>query len=143
MLRLKWKRSSVLSELRETYSGIAQKLQDIFECTDFSERHMRLNVPVKGDMYPVMIYRGVSRLKNEREVVHVASPLLNVPVSAALSVAQDMDIMPIGGIRLLGELLHVHEAYGVNEVSVAQLEQCVRFIAAQAADMNVSFAGGE
>ena len=86
-----------------------------------------------GAPQPVTLYHGRSAASKDRELVHVASPLLGVSRERALDAAALMDAMPLGGLRLLGEHLHVHDSLPLPGIDGATLETTIRLVASEAA----------
>lgn len=86
-----------------------------------------------GAPQPVTLYHGRSAASKDRELVHIASPLLGVGFEQALDAAALMDSMPLGGLRLLGEHLHVHDSLPLPGVDGTTLEATIRLVASEAA----------
>jgi hypothetical protein len=72
--------------------------------------------------HPATVYHGRSVGARAGERVHVAAPLLGVARERTLDAATLMDSMPVGGLRLLGEYLHVHDSLPLPGVDPAILD---------------------
>lgn len=114
-----------------TFDDVQELVSAHFTVDDSSPRHARLSVELPEGTQPVMVYLGSSSLETSREVVNIASPLLDVNESKAYDIASQMDTMPLGALRRLGGILHIHEALAFSEFSDATLISCIRLIAAQ------------
>lgn len=126
-----------------TFEDVLELLAEHFSPNDSSSRHARLNVELPEGTQPVMVYRGMSSLESSREVVNIASPLLDVSDTKAYDVAVQMDTMPLGALRRLGGILHVHEALAFSEFTDETLISCIRLVAAQALSLRSARADGD
>lgn len=128
-----------MPETIDSFEAAAAFLREHAECEAATESHLRLRIPVAGaageadSLQPVTVYHGRSTTGAARERIHIASPLLGVDMAKALDAAALMDTMPLGGIRLLGEYLHVHDSLTLPEIGTHILEATVRLVAAEAA----------
>lgn len=127
---------------RSAFEGVLNLLANNFDCVDVSPRHARVNVKIAGGSHPATIYYGSSSLEGSREVVHIASPLLNVSETRVYEIARQLDDMPLGSLRRLGGILHIHEALALGEFTDEALISCVRLIAAQAQSLMSSMGAG-
>lgn len=152
----------------DTFEAAVVFLRSRFEGDAACEAHMRLRVPVApartegrddagsgatraaagpdagfgaSATHPATVYHGRSVGARASERVHVAAPLLGVARERALDAATLMDSMPVGGLRLLGEHLHVHDSLPLPGVDPATLEATVRLAAAEAATLVAELAG--
>lgn len=126
-----------------TFESALELLNAYFTCDDSSPRHTRLSVELPEGKQPVMVYLGTSSLESSREVVNIASPLLGISDDKAYDIAVLMDTMPLGALRRLGGILHIHEALAFGEFSGDTLISCVRLVAAQAFSLRSSHSDGE
>lgn len=118
-----------------SFESVLELLNTHFTCDDSSERHARLRIELPETTQPVMVYRGTSSLESSREVVNIASPLLKVSEDKAYEIARQIDNMPLGALRRLGDILHIHEALTFGEFNDDTLVSCIRLIAAQASSV--------
>lgn len=126
-----------------TFENVLELLSAHFTCDDSSPRHARLSVELSKGAQPVMVYLGSSSLETSREVVNIASPLLGVSADNAYDIAVSMDTMPLGALRRLGGILHIHEVLAFGEFTGEILISCIRLIAAQALSLRSSRANDE
>ena len=121
-----------------SFEDVLELLSEHFTSDDSSARHARLNVKLPEGTQPVMVYLGTSSLEASREVVNIASPLLDVSGDKAYDIASQMDAMPLGALRRLGGILHIHEVLAFGEFTSETLISCIRLIAAQAFSLRSS-----
>lgn len=117
------------------FASVLSYLTTLFECADSSPRHARLIVELPEGTQPVMVYRGTSSMDVSREVVHIASPLFGVSDDKLYAIAEHMDDMPLGALRRLGGIAHVHDALACESLDSDLAVSYVRLMAAQALSM--------
>lgn len=134
---------STTGEECTTFENVLELLSAHFTCDDSSPRHARLSVELSEGAQPVMVYLGSSSLETSREVVNIASPLLGVSVDNIYDIVASMDTMPLGALRRLGGILHIHEVLAFGEFTGEILISCIRLVAAQALSLRSSHSDGE
>ena len=106
-----------------------------FESDDVSAIHVRIHVPisVNGEdaIHPAMVWHGKSTT-SEREVVHIASPVI-AESGDMMALAAAADSLPLGALRTMGGLVHVHESLVIGTLPPLRLIGAVRLIATEAA----------
>ena len=126
-----------------TFDDVLELLSARFTVDDSSPRHARLNVELPEGMQPVMVYRGSSSLEVSRAVVNIASPLLGIDDNKTYDIASLMDTMPLGALRRLGGIMHIHEALAFGEFGDDTLIAYTRLIAAQALSLRLEGSDGK
>ena len=131
-----------MPKLVSDFAGATAELRTHFDVDTESAEHLRLSVPVRGSAAPIPVtaYLGRSSVEAGRTRIHIAAPLLGVARSRSLEVARAMDEMPLGGIRVLGEHLHVHDSLAFPVPQASELKAIVALIAGQAAALTSEFA---
>ena len=107
-----------------------------FDADGTSAAHARLRIPLHGSTsaQPVMVWRGVSTLTPGREAIHLASPIAREEACDLLALAAEVDIIPLGALRVMDGIVHVHETLRLPGVKASALDASIRLLAAEAAE---------
>lgn len=130
---------SASSSNPQTWSECFAAITSHFDHDDSSDMHARLRIPVKVDgsevIHAAMVWHGKS-MASGTEVVHVAAPIANVAEGdAVVELAKAADALPLGALRTMNEIVHVHESLTVGQFSEDQLRAAVRLIVTEAATL--------
>lgn len=99
-----------------------------------SAYQLRMDVPVKeAGTHPVQLYRGEAK---GMERMNLAAPIFKRGEDDWGDLAAQLDSMPVGALRLLGDIPHVHDSFEANAINSDGLIAWIATIAAIAAELS-------
>ncbi len=120
------------AELAMPWEQCLALVQDAFTCDDSSRFHARLRLQIRDKVHPAMIWHGRSTADPAHEVVHVASPVSPVKSSDLAGAARAADELPLGSLRIMNRLIHVHQALPLAHLEPDHLTASIRLVTAEA-----------
>lgn len=103
-----------------------------FNSDDSSRIHARLRLEIQDVAHPAMVWHGKSTANSAHEIVHIASPVGQAKGSDLAALARQADEFPLGSLRIMNELVHIHQALPLSHLVRDHLTACVRLVTAEA-----------
>ena len=103
-----------------------------FNSDDSSRIHARLRLEIQDAIHPAMVWHGKSTAAPDHEIVHVASPIGQAEGRDLAALAGQADELPLGSLRLMNGLIHIHQALPLSHLVRDHLTACIRLVTAEA-----------
>lgn len=111
-------------------------LLDTFTSDDSSPIHARLRLDLQEATHPAMVWHGRSTADSAHEVVHIASPVAPAESRDLAAMAHAADEFPLGSLRIMNGLVHIHQALPLSHLDPEHLLASVRLITAEALSLS-------